>query len=134
MKTFNMVKSHFKNFRSHIRERLSTPTVNLAAIGVLWIFSHQLWEEFCLAQLLLLLRNPKWKTSFYVQWISSSLDFCLWICWCWNFIFIWTNFCYQFGNVVLSAYKCKIVWCFIDGDQKKFSLKLFQVLFNMWIT
>ena len=62
MKTFNMVKNHFEDFRNYIRPRLSTPffflykTMNPAPVCVSYIFGKQY--------------------NMGVS-ISSSLDFCV---------------------------------------------------------
>ena len=51
-----MVKNHFENFKSHIRQSLVLQffeaTMNLAPVDVLCILvTSTLWEDFCLAQL-----------------------------------------------------------------------------------
>ena len=98
-----------------------------------WLVSHTLlvtttlWEELVLLNYF----NVKFFAVFDISF-SMFLRrlLCLWICWCWIFLL--------FGKLLLivskwstSTYKCKVVWCFINGDNNKVSMKFFQVLFNI---
>ena len=99
MKTFNMIKNHFENFSNYIRERLSTAV--FLPIGVLCISGSQHIMGNVLPCSVIL------RSIFFAAFNVSFNNFllrllCLWIYWCWIFIFIWENFCWQFGNVAFS--------------------------------
>ena len=145
-KTFNLVKSHFENFEITLESHFEITsdrglvmhifdiTMNLVWIGVLCVFGNQ-YNMGRVLSYSVILRSNVLQYSMLLS-ISSSIEFCPCEYFDVEFLFLIgeTSPICLYWHVVFSTYKCKIVGFFISGDNYKFWMKFFQVLFNIWIT
>ena len=128
-----MGKNHSENFRYHLRQWLNT--------AGFWS-NYESFTDWCLIHFWWLLHYGK-SLSCSIILMSNFLQYLILVSVCFSEDFcvceyVDVEFFFYLDKLLLIVskwrtltYKCKVVWCFINGDNNKVSMKFFQVLFNI---